>query len=401
MTESHPEAGLLALATRQQIEQRERETLSPLSCRSADSAGRKVPEPDHPYRTAYQRDRDRVIHSASFRRLQYKTQVFVNHEGDHFRTRLTHTLEVAQISRTMARALRLNEDLAEAVALAHDLGHTPFGHSGEDALSELMAGHGGFEHNRHTMRIVDFLEERYPDVPGLNLSRETRECLAKHTTRYDKPISRDFPMNERPPLEGQIVDLADSIAYNSHDLEDALSAGLIEEEQCAGLDIWRELRSKIAADHPKLKVASGRAYERERQNRVGKALINAMVSDALATAVASAAKFKAATLDDIRRAPAIVAFSPAMARQVRAVEEFLWANVYGHYRVIRMAKRARRFMERLFGEFVREPRQLPPSFQARLSADGPYQVVCDYLAGMTDRFCQDEYKRLFEPFERT
>jgi dGTPase len=385
------------LFSREQFEQRERDVLVSWACRSAESRGRKFSEPEHPYRSAYQRDRDRVIHSTAFRRLQYKTQVFVNHEGDHYRTRLTHTLEVSQISRTIARALRLNEDLAEAVALAHDLGHTAFGHSGEEALDELMTGYGGFEHNRHTMRIVDRLENPYPNWAGLNLSYETRECLAKHRTRYDRPICTDFSLAEQPPLEGQIVDLADSIAYNTHDLDDALAAGLIEESQCETLDLWRLLRDRIVADNPAL----GAAVAPGRKLRVVKALIDAMVTDALATTVANLRARKIASLDDVRKAGSpLVAFSPARREQVDQVERFLWDNVYGHHRVIRMARRAKMFIQRLFREFVADPRQLPPPFAGRVKAEGLQQVVADYIAGMTDRFCQDEYKRLFEPFER-
>ncbi len=395
MTEQADQPGLL---TRPQIERRERDTLAAYACRSADSRGRRHGEPEHPYRSVYQRDRDRVIHCTAFRRLQYKTQVFVNHEGDHYRTRLTHTLEVAQISRTMARALRLNEDLAEAVALAHDLGHTAFGHSGEEALDELLAGHGGFEHNRHTIRIVDLLEHPYPDWPGLNLAHETRECLAKHRTRYDRPVCPEFPLTEQPPLEGQIVDLADSIAYNSHDLDDALAAGLIDEPACEQLELWRLLRDRVVADHPR----PGQLTEQARKIRVVKTLIEAMVTDALGQTIRDLGERGVAGLEDVRAAGRpLVAFSPAMAGQVRQVEQFLWDRVYGHHRVVRMSRRAKMFIQRLFAEFAADPRQLPPAYQARVAGDGLPQVVADYIAGMTDRFCQDEYKRLFEPFERT
>ena len=394
MAEGHPQTGLFL---RPQIEQRERETLAACACRSADSRGRKHPEPEHAYRSIYQRDRDRVIHSTAFRRLQYKTQVYVNHEGDHYRTRLTHTLEVAQISRTMARALRLNEDLAEAVAPAHDLGHTAFGHSGEEALDELMAGHGGFEHNRHTMRIVDALEHPYPDWPGLNLAYETRECLAKHRTRYDRPISEDFSLAEQPPLEGQIVDLADSVAYDSHDLDDALAAGLIEESACEQLELWRQLRDKVVADYPR----PGQLTDQARKIRVVKNFIEAMVSDALEQTIRNLQARGVRSLDDVRAAGSpLVVFSPKIAVHVQQVERFLWDNVYGHHLVIRMSRRAKMFIRRLFEEFVADPRQLPPPYYGRIESVGLHQVVADYIAGMTDRFCQDEYKRLFEPFER-
>jgi len=383
--------------TRQQIERREDETLAPWACRSAMSRGRKHPEPEHPYRSIYQRDRDRIVHSTAFRRLQYKTQVFVNHEGDHYRTRLTHTLEVAQITRTMARALRLNEDLAEAVALAHDLGHTAFGHSGEEALDELMTGYGGFEHNRHTVRIVELLEHLYPDWPGLNLSYETRECLAKHRTRYDRPASGDLSPGEQPPLEGQVVDLSDAIAYNSHDLDDSLAAGLIAESQCEQLALWRLLRDQIVADHPALGEGGPPAG---RRTRVVKTLIDAMVSDALTQTVADIQARGTRGLDEVRAAAApLVRFSPQMAEHVQQIEEFLWQEVYGHHRVIRMSRRAKMFIHRLFGEFIADQRLLPPSARERIEHDGLHQVVADYIAGMTDRFCQDEYRRLFEPFE--
>jgi dGTPase len=300
----------------------------------------------------------------------------------------------------MAGSLQLNEDLAEAVALAHDLGHTPFGHSGEDALAELMTGRGGFEHNRHTVRIVDLLEQRIPRVPGLNLSHETRECLAKHRSRYDKPVSEDFSMDERPPLEGQIVDLADSIAYNSHDLEDGLRAGLVDETECEQLAIWRQICDRIIDDHPQLRRTPADPLRQERQTRVVKEFINTMVTDALGQTLANIKRHDVAGVDDIRKCETLVTLSPTMAHHSRVVEEFLWAHLYNHHKVVRMARRARRFIERLFGEYIKEPRQMPREFSSRVEGDGLHRVVCDYLAGMTDRFAQDEYRRMFAPYER-
>jgi dGTPase len=382
------------MLTRQAIEDREDRFLAPYAQRSRDSRGRQHAEVEHPFRAVYQRDRDRVIHSTAFRRLEYKTQVFVNHEGDHYRTRLTHTLEVAQIGRTIARALGLNEDLVEAVALAHDLGHTPFGHSGEDALRDLMAGRGGFEHNVHGLRVVDVLERRYVEFPGLNLTWETRESIAKHVTRYDHPSLHAFDPSLRPLLEAQVVEASDSIAYNSHDLDDALSAGLLAEKDLEGVELLRRIQGETAG------VAAG-ASDRQRRGLLSRCLVDLLVTDLLLTTQANLDAARPASPEDVRRAPRnLVAFSQEMSRLKTELEECLFAKVYRHWRVNRMANKARRYVKELFQAYLREPNNLPTEYQQRAAQDGLEQVACDYIAGMTDRYALDEYMKLFMPYER-
>jgi len=391
--------------TRAAYERRERDTLAPYAAKSAESRGRTYPEPEHPYRTAYQRDRDRVVHSTAFRRLEYKTQVFLTHEGDHYRTRLTHTLEVAQIARTLARALDLNEDLTEAVALAHDLGHTPFGHSGEEALADLMKDHGGFEHNRHGVRIVDVLERPYPQFRGLNLTYEVRECIAKHATRYDHPAPAqhspgDVPPAETefapgpPPLEGQIVELADSIAYDSHDLDDALAMGIMQAEALADLDLFRQAASDFAGSLADLSLD-------QRIRRIAKLLIDLMVTDTIATSAETIRAARVARVEDVRRADGrLISLSPPLQPKVRELEAFLLAQVYGHERVARRMTEAKGVVARLFEAYRDNPARLPPPYQQRTKEEGLERVICDYVAGMTDRFAQAEYRRLCEPLER-
>jgi len=372
-------------------EQFERERLAPYAQTSADSRGRLHPEDEPPYRTAFQRDRDRILHCRAFRRLQYKTQVFVNHEGDHHRTRLTHTMETAQIARTIARALALNEDLTEAVALAHDLGHPPFGHSGEEVLDELMRGHGGFEHNAHSLRVVQVLEHPFPGFAGLNLTREVLECLSKHRTRA--AAGSPAPAGQ-PPLEGQVVDLCDSIAYDHHDLEDGLAAGMIRLEDLDGLEIWRQASADVSAKY-------GPLSDKFRARRTVKAVIELFVSDALDNTLRRIDGFRIGSPDDARAAAApAVRFSDAMIGPVAELEQFLFRRVYRHYRVMRMAGKAGRFMRQLFAAYLECPAQLPPDDQERIPVDGLHRTLCDYMAAMTDRYCQDEFKKLFEPFER-
>jgi len=379
--------------TRQEFEQRERRLLAPYAAKSAESQGRAHPEPEHAYRTAYQRDRDRVVHSTAFRRLEYKTQVFLTHEGDYFRTRLTHTLEVTQIARTLARALNLNEDLVEAVALAHDLGHTPFGHSGEEALAELMRDHGGFEHNRQGVRIVDYLEHPYPGFPGLNLTYEVRECIAKHATSYDHPAASEFAPGP-PPLEGQIVELADSIAYDSHDLDDALAMEIMSAEDLEGLNIFRQAAADFAASLADLSLD-------QRIRRIAKLLIDLMVTDAIVTSTDAIGASGVRSVADVRRADGrLIGLSPPLQPKVRQLEEFLLARVYGHERVARRMTEAKRVVARLFEAYRDNPHQLPPAYQKRAKEEGLERAISDYVAGMTDRFAQAEYQRLYEPFER-
>jgi dGTPase len=376
------------------IEEREEKHLAPYAMKSKYSHGRKYPEDEHLYRSIYQRDKDRIIHSTAFRRLEYKTQVFVNHEGDYYRTRLTHTIEVAQISRCVARALGLNEDLTEAIALAHDLGHTPFGHSGEDALRKLMKDHGGFEHNLHGLRVVDILERRYPDFPGLNLSWEVRESIAKHKTTHDRPVTDEFNPDERPLLEAQIVDKVDSIAYDNHDLDDSLQAGLITVDALQGVELW-----ELASEHIKRKISNFDGDCKKAQTIIF--LINTEVTDLIEHTQSRLEKLGIESPQDVRRCNEnIVSFSPDLDRKKSDLQAFLFENVYQHYRVARMADKAKRFVEELFNAYISNPRQLPPDYQRLVDTSGPYQGVCDYIAGMTDRYAQDEYMKLFYPYER-
>ena len=376
------------MITRQDLERREEETLAPYAARSGKSLGRRHPEDEHPLRTAFQRDRDRVIHSTAFRRLQYKTQVFVNHEGDYYRTRLTHSTEAAQISGTIARALGLNEDLCETVALGHDLGHTPFGHSGQDALDECMRGHGGFEHNRQSLRAVELLERRYPGFPGLNLTYETRECVRKHGWPSRGPVEADYHPEWSALLEAQLVDVADSIAYDAHDIDDSVKAGLLTEERLAELEIWR-------------KAVEGLALSGETRLRAGvRRLIDREVMDLVRTTEENIARLRLGSLEDVRRAaePA-VRFSAEMDLQKRELQAFLHRNVYRHYRVVMMAEKARRFITELFKAYTENPTTLPTRFQDWAREVGVPRAAADYIAGMTDRYCQDEYRKMFHPFE--
>ena len=379
--------------TRKDLEAREEATLAPWAMRSGASRGRAHKEAEHAYRTAFQRDRDRVVHCTAFRRLEYKTQVFVNHEGDYYRTRLTHSMEAAQISRTVARALGLNEDLCEAVALSHDMGHTPFGHSGEDALRDLMKAHGGFEHNVQALRIVDLLERRYPGFPGLNLTYETRESMIQHSKVRDK-TTLGLGKLESPLLESQVVDIADSIAYDNHDLDDGLKSGILTEEQLEGVALWREARDAVRAKH------SGLSPKETRAPAI-LFLINREVGDLLEETTRRLKAAKVKTLEDVRAAKKpLVGFSPGMEKKKAALQAFLFQKFYRHYRVARMATKARRILTELFEEYVRHPEELPPEFQAWAGKEGLHRGVSDYVAGMTDRFAQQEWQRLFLPFER-
>lgn len=376
------------MITREELERREEAVLAPFAARSGRSLGRRYPEQEHPYRTAFQRDRDRVIHSAAFRRLAYKTQVFVNHEGDYYRTRLTHSTEAAQISRTIARALGLNEDLCEVIALGHDLGHTPFGHSGQEALDECMKEHGGFEHNLQSLRVVELLERRYPDFPGLNLTFETRESIAKHGWPQKKPAAAEYRPEWAPLLEAQLVDIADSIAYDAHDIDDSVKAGLLREEELAGLELWR-------------RATHGSALSGEMRVRAGvRQLINMEVTDLVRTTLENVRRMGLDSLEAVRaaREPA-VRFSPEMERLKKELQAFLFRNVYRHHRVVIMAEKARRFVTELFRAYTANPATLPPRFQEWARAVGIPRAVSDYIAGMTDRYCQDEYRKLFHPFE--
>jgi dGTPase len=380
---------------RQEFEQLEAAALAPYAMCSRDSRGRVHQEPDHRLRLAFQRDRDRIIHSTAFRRLEYKTQVFVNHEGDYYRTRLTHTMETAQITRTVARALRLNEDLAEAVALSHDLGHTPFGHAGERILNELMADYGGFEHNRQSLRIVDVLEERYPNFAGLNLSWEVREGIVKHSFPYDRALAEQFEPAEAPCLEAQIVDCADEVAYNSHDIDDGLKSGLLTPEQLEDVTLWREIFGRVSAACPGVGFHIWR-YQ------VHRALIDELVTDLISRVSDQLRDAQVDSVEAIRAyGKPIATFSPEMQAKHAELKTFLMENLYRHYRVMRMAVKAQKVMADLFHAYKDEPAQLPPHIVARWEAgESQARVIADYIAGMTDRFALDEHKKLFDPNER-
>ncbi len=373
----------------------EEKYLAPYAMKNHESRGRVHPEPEHPYRSRYQRDRDRIIHSAAFRRLVHKTQVFVTHEGDYYRTRLTHTLEAAQIARTIATALQLNVDLTEAIALAHDLGHTPFGHSGEDALNELMKDYGGFNHNRHGLRVVDLLEKRYPDFPGLNLSWEVREGIAKHSTVFDKsgPIS-EFPLSEMPTLETQIVDIADEIAYDNHDLDDGLTSKLLQEKDLQKLPIWEKMNAGITEEHAGMDSDI-------RKYAIVRSLINMQVTDLIRETEKKIAESGIRSVKDVRECgKKLVSFSPEVASLRRPMRSLLMDKLYHHYRVVRMSDKAKRFISEMFNVYVSRPESLPAQEQEKIPAYGVRTVVCDYIAGMTDRFALNEYKKLFDPYEK-
>ncbi len=375
----------------------ERPDLANYASRSSASLGRQHAEQFKDDRPEFERDRDRIIHCAAFRRLEYKTQVFVNHEGDYYRTRLTHSLEVAQIGRGIARRLKLNEDLVEALSLAHDLGHTPFGHTGEDVLARLMVGHGGFEHNRQSLRIVECLEERYPSFNGLNLTWETREGIIKHSTDYDLPDASLLPVYHpelAPCLEAQIIDLADEIAYNNHDIDDGIKAGYLDPGDLMQVELWQETDRKVREKFPLL------TGERLIYQTISH-LIGFLILDLVETSRANLLSANIRTLDDVRRHPGqLVKFSPATMAKNRQLKSFLYDRLYRHYKVERMRIKAERFLTRIFESYMDCPNLLPHSYQERFAEHGMERVICDYVAGMTDRYAQDEYKRLFEPFER-
>jgi len=372
---------------------REEALLAPYAMRARASRGRRHPENEHPYRTLYQRDRDRIVHSAAFRRLMYKTQVLVNDYSDHHRTRLTHTLEVAQISRTVARQLGLNEDLTEAIALAHDLGHPPFGHAGETALNECMKHHGGYEHNRHGLRLVETLEQRYPNFPGLNLTWELLESMAYHSKRRDAPEVRAFLTSGQPFLEAQVVDAADSLAYDTHDLDDALSLGLLDLDDLNEVAFLRQAMDRLHSRYGPLSRA-------QMQPALVRMLIDWQVNDLLEQTRMRLQSHRIRSVEDVRRHPELLASPGPEMMQLKAdFEAFLGKRVYRHYRVQRMTNKAQRFLSELFHEYCRAPGQLPTKYGELARTQGLEQTVCDYLAGMTDRFAQDEYLRLFHPYE--
>jgi dGTPase len=362
---------------------------------SALSRGRRFPEDHHGYRSLYQRDRDRIIHARAFRRLEYKTQVFVNHEGDHYRTRLTHSIEVSQIGRTVARALGLNEDLVESLALSHDLGHTPFGHLGEDVLDEFMRGHGGFNHNRQTLRIVEFLEERYPDFPGLNLTWEVREGIAKHSGPIVPSAAPEFSEYEparQSPLEAQLIDLVDEIAYNHHDIDDGLSSGLLETEALAeAVPLFGEPLRRARARWPS-------ADPRRVRTVALRGVINVLVTDLIETTGAGIQGAGVASVEDVRDAGRQLAgMSPGASAQNRALKTYLRTHLYQHHRIERMKDKASRVLRALCERYLENPRLLPDDARRAVEVEGVHRAIADYIAGMTDRYASEEYQRLFDP----
>jgi dGTPase len=378
---------------RQKLEQLENTTLAPYGARSSNSKGRAYLDEEPDYRTAFQRDRDRVIHTTAFRRLEYKTQVFINYEGDYFRTRLTHTLEVAQIGRTIARALGANEDLVEAICLAHDLGHSPFGHSGETSLARLMKDSGGFDHNRQSLRIVTELEQRYPDFPGLNLTWEVREGMVKHESEYDIADARAFDPSLRGNLETQITNAADELAYTTHDLDDGLRSGMITPAMLEGIALWETLKETFGWQGPQL-------AELER-HRMIRELVGLMVTDLTrATDERLRASGVQSPLDIQRLKTNLVGYSEDLQRQNRELKDFLYKNLYTHYRVLRMAVKAERVISDLFLAYRTEPATLPDGMRALVEQRGLDRTICDYIAGMTDRFAIEEHAKLFDPLEK-
>ena len=378
--------------------------LAPWACDPAQSRGRRFPESPAPTRTEHQRDRDRIVHSSAFRRLVYKTQVFLNHEGDLFRTRLTHSLEVAQLARSVARSLRLNEDLVEAISLAHDLGHTPFGHAGQDELNACMAGQGGFEHNLQSLRVVDALEERYPQFDGLNLTFETREGILKHCSRANAErlyaaepggVGQRFLLRRQPSLEAQLCNLADAIAYNAHDIDDGVRSGLITLAQLGALPLFDRYRAEAEAEHPQLGTPSGQRrllYEAIRR------MLSAQVYDVIAATSAAVAQAAPRNVDAVRAAPPLVCFSAAMQAESQQLKHFLMDNLYRHPQVMGAMEQARRVVRDLFDAYLAEPQHMKPRFAERALDDSTpparARVVADFIAGMTDRYAAREHERL-------
>lgn len=379
---------------REQREALEAQTLAPYALKSAESRGRSHPEAESPSRTAFERDRDRIIHTTAFRRLEYKTQVFVNYEGDHYRTRLTHTIEVAQLGRSLARGLGCNQDLTEAICLAHDLGHAPFGHAGEHTLNQLMAEHGGFNHNTQSYRIVTELELRYPDFKGLNLTYETRAGMIKHETAYDKSDATGYEPEKRASLEAQIANLADEIAYNAHDLDDGLRAGLFRPQDLEELAIWREL---IAATswQPGAPLSDVCRHELIRE------LIGRSVNSVLSHTSANLEAHHLDTADKVQtHMENVVGYLPEFHVKIQQLKHFLYQRMYRHYRLMRMQFKAERFISEMFNVYMQAPSMLPATAQANLAALPLPRVITDYIAGMTDRYALDEWKKLFDPYER-
>ena len=378
--------------------------LAPWACDPAHTRGRRHPEPPAPTRTDFQRDRDRIVHSSAFRRLVYKTQVFLNHEGDMFRTRLTHSLEVAQLARSIARSLRINEDLVEAISLAHDLGHTPFGHAGQDALNACMADYGGFEHNLQSLRVVDALEERYPQYDGLNLTFETREGILKHCARANALIleaqepggvGQRFVLRQQPSLEAQLCNLADAIAYNAHDIDDGVRSGLITLAQLGEVPLFERYRASAQAEYPHLAEP---AAQRRLLYEAIRRMLSDQVYDAIAATSAALERVQPRSVQDVRCAPALVEFSDGMRAQSQQLQRFLFQNLYRHPQVVELTGRAQQVVRDLFAAYLAQPQEMKPGFAARAQqathAAQAARAVADFIAGMTDRYAAREHERL-------
>lgn len=381
------------LYTRAELEEIEEQRLAAYGCRSKDSKGRQIPEDEPEYRTAFQRDRDRILHTTAFRRLEYKTQVFINYEGDYYRTRLTHTLEVAQIGRTIARALGANEDLIEAICLAHDLGHPPFGHSGEVALARLMKDYGGFDHNKQSLRIVTNLENRYPEFQGLNLTWEVREGIVKHESEYDVSDASDYNPDLRGNLEAQIANAADELAYTAHDLDDGLRSGMITPLMLEGITMWEILVASVGWNTP--------ALDELTRHRLIRRLIGLEVSDLVHSTDQRLRESNVKSVEDLQRlAYNVIGFSEDTHRRNRQLKDFLYNNLYRHHRVVRMQVKAERIIQNLFDMYRSEPDILPQHVQSLVEERGLERTICDYIAGMTDRYAVEEHQKLFDPANR-
>ena len=378
---------------RARLEEIEALALAPYATLAQNSEGRQFPEAEQTYRTAFQRDRDRILHTTAFRRLEYKTQVFVNFEGDYYRTRLTHTLEVAQIGRSFARALGANEDLVEAICLVHDIGHPPFGHSGEVILNELMQGHGGFDHNKQTLRIVTKLEERYPDWPGLNLTFEVLEGIVKHESEYDISDAQDFAPDKRGSLEAQIANVSDELAYNAHDLDDGLRSDMITPLMLSGMTLWEVVAESVGWHGP--------VFDEMTRHRLIRRLISMEVNDLVHTTAQRLRESNVKSVEELQGLPYnVISFSEDMIRRNRQLKDFLYNNLYRHHRVVRMAVKAERIIGDLFRGYQSDPEMLPEHVQGLLNERGLERTICDYIAGMTDRYAVEEYQKLFDPTTR-
>ena len=376
--------------TREQLEEIENQSLAPYGLRSKRSKGRQYPDREPGYRTGFQRDRDRILHTTAFRRLEYKTQVFINYEGDYFRTRLTHTLEVAQIGRTLAKALGVNEDLTEAICLAHDLGHPAFGHSGEVVLNRLMKDHGGFDHNKQSLRIVTKLEKRYPDFPGLNLSWEVREGIVKHETEYDISDARDYDPELKGHLEAQLANVADELAYTAHDLDDGLRSGMISMDMLDGIEIVEVIKESVGWRGPILSEVD--------RHRLIRRLVGILVTDAVETTAQRIKESRVKSVIGLQKLDHTLAgYSENIIRRNRELKDFLFSKLYRHHRVVRMSVKAERILTDLFNAYREEPAMLQASVRKSFDEYGQERAICDYLAGMTDRYAIEEHGKLFDP----